>query len=287
MADIRKKVPESAEGEFFVDTTCIDCDTCRQLAPGVFGETGEYSFVHHQPENEEQTRWATRALLCCPTGSIGTLGTNRAREVMQDFPLQLSGPVYYNGFNSPDSYGGNSYFIRHPDGNWMIDSPKYLPHLVRRFEEMGGIRYIFLTHRDDVADAEDYARRFGAQRIIHRQELSAQPGAEIVIDGHEPIAFADGFKIIPTPGHTRGHMVLLADNRFLFTGDHLWWRPENQELGASRSFCWYSWKEQTASMERLLPETFEWVLPGHGDRIQLPAPQMHEQLGGLIKRMTA
>lgn len=23
-------------GVFFVDSTCIDCDTCRQIAPGVF-----------------------------------------------------------------------------------------------------------------------------------------------------------------------------------------------------------------------------------------------------------
>ena len=38
MANPRKRVPENAPGDFFVDSTCIDCDTCRQIAPRVFGE---------------------------------------------------------------------------------------------------------------------------------------------------------------------------------------------------------------------------------------------------------
>ncbi|MGL4551656.1 MAG: 4Fe-4S domain-containing protein [Gemmataceae bacterium] len=37
-ADPKKRVPEDAEGDFFVDATCIDCDACRQIAPAVFGQ---------------------------------------------------------------------------------------------------------------------------------------------------------------------------------------------------------------------------------------------------------
>src|SRR5215469_16359096 len=174
MADAKKKVPENAEGEFFVDRTCIDCDTCRQLAPGVFAEAPMYSYVHSQPRTAGETRSALRALLACPVGSIGTMHSSGAKNVMSYFPIQIEGPVHYCGFNSPDSYGATSYFIRHPGGNWLIDSPRSVTHLVRRFEEMGGIRYIFLTHRDDIADAAGFARRFGAQRIIHREDLTAQ-----------------------------------------------------------------------------------------------------------------
>src|SRR5690242_19562232 len=117
MADVRKIVSENVPGEFFVDMTCIDCDTCRQIAPEVFGETDQYSFVQRQPGDAGQTRLALRALVCCPTGSIGTRGRNRAGEVMDDFPLLIEDDVYYSGFNSPKSYGGNSYFVRRPDGN--------------------------------------------------------------------------------------------------------------------------------------------------------------------------
>lgn len=285
MADLRKKVSESIEGEFFVDTTCIDCDTCRQLAPGVFGETGDYSYVHHQPQNSDETRAAIRALLACPVGSIGTVHANDAKVVMQDFPMELEQEVYYCGFNAADSYGANSYFIRHPDGNWLIDSPRFLPHLVSQFDKLGGIRYIFLTHRDDVADAADYARRFGSVRLIHQHEHKAQPDAERVLSGTDPVEITPEFTVIPTPGHTKGHCVLLYRNRYLFTGDHLWWRPDTEELGASRRVCWHSWKEQIISMKKLQKETFEWVLPGHGHRIHLPARTMQQKLAELITRM--
>ena len=141
-------------------------------------------------------------MLACPTGSIGTRGSNQARDVRHDFPLRIEGEVYYCGFNSPKSYGGNSYFIEHPAGNWLIDSPKFLPHLAKAFAARGGVANIFLTHRDDVADAARYAAEFGSRRIIHRQELASQPGAEWVLDGDQPIELAAGF---PGNSHAGSH----------------------------------------------------------------------------------
>jgi glyoxylase-like metal-dependent hydrolase (beta-lactamase superfamily II)/ferredoxin len=287
MANPDKRWPENVPGEFFVDTTCIDCDACRQLAPEIFQDAGEHSFVYVQPQTEEQWRKALRALLACPTGSIGTLHSNHAKSAMADFPLHLEERVYYTGFNSPKSYGGNSYLVQHADGNWLIDSPKFLPHLIQRFEELGGIRYIFLTHRDDVAEAHKYAKQFGSQRIIHRAELSAQPHAELVLDGTEPVELSSEFVIIPTPGHTRGHCVLLYKRRFLFTGDHLWWSRVQGRLSASKEYCWYSWSEQAQSMTKLQHFTFEWVLPGHGERIKLAPKVMRKELVALIERMQA
>ena len=51
MASREQAVPENVPGAFFVDTTCIDCDTCRQLAPATFGETGDFSYVQLQPRD--------------------------------------------------------------------------------------------------------------------------------------------------------------------------------------------------------------------------------------------
>ncbi len=287
MADFKKSVPQNVEGEFFVDSTCIDCDTCRQLAPGVFDDAGDTSFVQNQPLSLAETRAAMQALLACPTGSIGTLHKNNSGEIMDDFPLEIEDGVFYCGFNSPKSFGGNSYFIRHPSGNWLVDSPKFLPHLVQKFEEAGGIRYIFLTHQDDVAEAAKYAERFKAQRIIHEEDKGAQPGAEILVQGMDILEPVPGFKIIPTPGHTEGHCVLLYQDRFLLTGDHLWWRRKRKQLGASQSVAWYSWRKQAESMERLLRFDFEWVLPGHGQRIKLSRSEMRKELEQLIGRMKA
>src|ERR1700719_2460627 len=132
MADIEKAVPENVTGEFFVDTTCINCDTCRQLARATFKDQGNHSFVYDQPQSEEEQRAATRALLCCPTGSIGTTGTNLSREVMPQLPMELATGVYYCGFNAEESFGANSFFVKHPQGNWLIDSPKFISHLVKQ-----------------------------------------------------------------------------------------------------------------------------------------------------------
>lgn len=285
MADLKKKLAGNTDGLFFVDNTCIDCDTCRQLAPEVFTDEGDYSVVFHQPENDAQHRHASRALVACPTGSIGTTEKIDVRSAIDDFPLPVADGIYYNGFVSPDSFGASSYFIKRQEGNWMIDSPKWMPYLAKRFEELGGLTHIFLTHQDDVADADRYAKHFGAKRIIHNLELRAQPDAEIVLEGEEDVLFRDDIRIIHTPGHTRGSCVLLYKNKYLFTGDHLWWSRNRKSLSAGRSVAWYSWREQARSMEKLLHYEFEWVLPGHGERINLSLQDIRSGLNTLIARM--
>src|SRR5262249_42082035 len=138
------------------------------------------------------------------------------------------------------------------------------------------------THRDDVADAHKYAARFSSARIIHRLELSAQPDAERVIEGFEPVELAPGFLAIPTPGHTRGHCALLH-RELLFSGDHIWWSRARGRLNASPDVCWYSWREQVRSVKRLAGYDLEWVLPGHGERARFEREEMRRQM----QRLTA
>lgn len=284
MADPNRSVVENIPGEFFVDDTCIDCDTCRQLAPQVFGETATHAFVRSQPQQEDERRRALWSLVCCPTGSIGTRTRSRPSRIFGEFPLLIEQPVYYCGFTSRKSFGGSSYFLLRETGNWLIDSPKFLPHLVARFEQLGGISNIFLTHQDDVADAHLYARHFGSRRYIHQRELAAQPDAEVILRGDQPLEIDDRLLSVPTPGHTPGHCALLYADRFLFSGDHLAWDREQRALTAYRDYCWHSWSEQCRSLARLLDYRFEWVLPGHGQRVWLPAAQMHDELTALVDR---
>src|SRR4051794_31021381 len=100
MANPKKMVSANVPGAFFVDTTCINCDACRQLAPSTFADAGDTSFVFSQPRTGEEERQATRALLACPTGSIGTLHRNQASAVKADFPLRIEDSVFYCGYNS-------------------------------------------------------------------------------------------------------------------------------------------------------------------------------------------
>ncbi|MDH5457904.1 MAG: MBL fold metallo-hydrolase [Nitrospinota bacterium] len=266
MAKTSLKLEENIEGNFFVDSTCIDCSACRRFAPTVFGETGEYSFVYRQPQTDQEMLEAQRALLSCPTSSIGTHHKTDLKPARQSFPLELVPGIHINGFNAQDSFGADSYFIQHPNGNWLVDSPRFTNHLVKAIESMGGIDTIFLTHQDDVVDARDYAHHFNAKRIIHRLDADAQKDAEIILEGEEDSTIGPG-TLIFTPGHTRGHLVLLWEDKYLFTGDHFSWVPKSNRFGSFRNACWFSWDIQIKSVEKLKSyENVEWVFPGHGHR---------------------
>ena len=285
MADPHKRLDANRAGNFYVDATCINCDACRQLAPASFEEVGDYSAVTHQPATEPEIRQAYRALLACPTGSIGAEHSNQTllNAAKADFPLPIEDNVYYCGFNSEKSFGANSFFVRRPDGNWLIDSPRYLKPLVDAFERMGGVAHIFLTHEDDVADAARYAKRFGAVRIIHHEDVHAMADAEVVIEGDDAHRFSPEFEIIPVPGHTAGSMCLLYRDRFLFTGDHLWWDPEHRRLDSPRQLVWDA-DALRRSVATLAQYSFEWVLAGHGGRVHLPDVDMQAALRDLVQR---
>jgi glyoxylase-like metal-dependent hydrolase (beta-lactamase superfamily II)/ferredoxin len=289
MAHLNQRRTENVSGNFYVDNTCIDCDTCRWMAPEVFHSAGEQSAVYHQPASETERLRALQALLSCPTASIGTVEKpHDIKQVQQTFPIQIEENVYFCGYQSEDSYAASSYFIQHPEGNILVDSPRFTPPLVKRLEEMGGIRYMFLTHRDDVADHQKYAEHFGCQRILHKDDItSGTRDVEIQLTGTQPYQLTTDVLIISVPGHSKGHTVLLYKSKFLFTGDHLAWSERLQQLYAFRTYCWYSWPEQVKSMHKLADYAFEWVLPGHGRRYHADAETMKLQMQKCLAWMEA
>ncbi len=76
MADNTDKVEGSVDGQFYVDTNCIDCDLCRQTAPDNFDRNEEegFSYVVKQPENEDEEQACKDALDECPVEAIGDDG---------------------------------------------------------------------------------------------------------------------------------------------------------------------------------------------------------------------
>jgi glyoxylase-like metal-dependent hydrolase (beta-lactamase superfamily II) len=153
-------------------------------------------------------------------------------------------------------------------------------------EALGGIRYLYLTHRDDVADHAKFHQHFGCDRLLHIDDTTASTRLiEIPILGNQPVELAEDLLIIPTPGHTKGHTVLLYAQTFLFTGDHLAWDEELNQLIAFRRACWYSWSEQLKSMRSLANYAFEWVLPGHGRRYHADTKTMQQQMQRCVSWM--
>jgi glyoxylase-like metal-dependent hydrolase (beta-lactamase superfamily II)/ferredoxin len=288
MAQLSLRLPENAVGEFFVDSSCIDCDACRQLAPSTFHDHGGQSSVVEQPLSPLEIHQAMMALVACPTASIGTTTRRSARQAAAAFPSKVFENVYFCGFTSESSFGAWSYLIVRPEaqgGNVLVDSPRFSTPLVRQIERLGGVRLMYLSHRDDIADHAAFASWFGCPRLMHEADGARRLGVERVATGADMLQLDDDLLSIPTPGHTRGHQVLLYRDRALFAGDHLAWSPTRETLVAFRDACWYSWTEQIASMKRLLPFQFEWVLPGHGRIHHAAASEMHTHLERCIAWM--
>jgi glyoxylase-like metal-dependent hydrolase (beta-lactamase superfamily II) len=255
------------------------------LAPEIFGEDRTQSVVRWQPPRRAEVG-AWLAAQACPTQSIGT--TEHRPRPGRLFPREIAAGtgVFDLGYCSPDSFGATSWFVARPSGNVMIDSPRFTPALVGPLRERGGVDHIALTHRDDVADADRWAREFGARVWIAEADHSAAPYATDLL-GSEDAAVTRDLLSIAVPGHTRGSVAFLLDGRYLFTGDSLAWSHERQDLTAFRDACWYSWTEQTKSLRRLAQHhRFEWVLPGHGARGVGSADDMHARLVTLVERMS-
>jgi glyoxylase-like metal-dependent hydrolase (beta-lactamase superfamily II) len=284
MADAARAPASNAAGNFFVDDTCIDCDLCRQIEPEVFVQEEEQSVVGAQPRAAEQRTRAAMALVACPTGSIGTRTKIDMRSAIAAFPEWIEDDVSFCGYASRHSFGARSYLIVRPEGNVLVDSPRFARSLIRRLEELGGVRTLFLTHRDDVADHARFHAHFGCERIIHAAD-SRGIDAERRIDGSEQVRLDPDLTVVPTPGHTRGHAVLLYREKFLFAGDHLAWSHRYGHLIAFRRANWYSWPETIRSMERLKDYRFEWVLPGHGRPARDTAEVMAENLAFCVEWM--
>lgn len=226
------------------------------------------------------------ALIACPVAAIGAEGDHDLDAARRFFPDPIAGNVHHCGYHAAESFGAASYLIVRPKGNVLIDSPRFTKPLVERIEALGGIAFMFLTHRDDVADHEKFHYHFDCTRVIHADDAGAGTReVEMRITGDQPLALDAEIALIPVPGHTRGSACLLYRDEFLFSGDHIAWDSVETRITAWRDVCWYDWDQLVASNARLLDYRFEWILPGHGHRCHLPAADMARAMRACQERL--
>jgi glyoxylase-like metal-dependent hydrolase (beta-lactamase superfamily II)/ferredoxin len=269
-----RALPGNVPGDLFVDDACIACDTCRRLAPGVYGgDEDDHAFVASQPAAPAERRRALLALVSCPVAAIGSRSKRGVAEASAALPVEIAPGVLDCGYAAESSFGAASWLVLRPEGNVLVDSPRFARPLLARLRALGGVRFMFLTHRDDVADHARWREALGCERILHARDVTGRTaGVERRLEGDEPVALAPDLLAVPVPGHTPGSTALLVRDTYLFTGDHLWGDASGR-LGASRSVCWFDWTAQTRSMERLAGLEFEWVLPGHGRPWRAPSAE--------------
>ena len=287
MAQLDKRLAHNEAGEFFVDSSCIDCDTCRWMAPETFTQRRSQASVQRQPVTEAETHRALMALLACPSASIGTETKHDVTAATAAFPDLIEDNVYHCGYHAESSFGATSYLIVREQGNVLVDSPRFTRPLVRRLEELGGVETMFLTHRDDVADHAKFREHFGCERVLHEEEIrGGTRDVERAVSGYEPLTLAEDLVVIPTPGHTLGSCCLLYRDKFLFTGDHIAWSEALGHIYGFRSVCWHDWDELVQSTEKLREYDFEWILPGHGRRGHFSKEDMASEMAKAVGWMS-
>ena len=281
MTTTRDPHPDNAPGDWYVDTSCIDCGASCNVASGLIVRSGGQSVFARQPKDAREKEAAWGAAIVCPTASVRTKSARKAPRGL--YPHEIGPGVYRCGYNSRKSFGAHSYFVVRESGNFLIDSPRYMRQLTSFFEDNGGLSDVLLTHRDDVADADRYAEHFSSRVWIHEHDASAAPYATDLLRGIESVELRAGMLAIPIPGHTRGSVCYLLDSEFLFTGDSLAWSFEQNRLHAFRDYCWYSWAEQKRSVASLARFNFEWVLAGHGGSQKLDHTTVKAQLDSIAR----
>jgi glyoxylase-like metal-dependent hydrolase (beta-lactamase superfamily II)/ferredoxin len=271
----RARRPENAPGPAYVDSACIDCDTCRWLAPSVFSRVGTQSAVHAQPD-EENTTQAAAAAVACPTGSIRGVKVPRAPL----FPMAMDDArrVWYLGYTNEASFAASAWLVIAGEAAVMVDVPRYSSALARSVDALleaegcvEGLRYIVLTHRDDVVGHVEWAARYpDATRVIHADEVSAAHATDacerkLQLAGGEREELLGGVEVLSVPGHTSGSIAVLdREGTNLFSGDTLALCGETRRLCGFPVYNSGGWALQVATVKSLADEPFLNVYPGHG-----------------------
>lgn len=76
MADAQMKAKKNIAGKFYVDTNCISCGQCYDIAPKHFAEDQENGgfYVSAQPSSPSEIAVCEDAIKACPVESIGDNG---------------------------------------------------------------------------------------------------------------------------------------------------------------------------------------------------------------------
>lgn len=152
-------------------------------------------------------------------------------------------------------YVANIFFYTKNGQTLMIDAGYNYPRLREKMEWLGiqpeQITDILITHQDTdhvgAVEADSDGLFAHAKLYIGRTENKYLTGElrrkvcwgfytlpqvtifneKVLIDDNQVFYFGDiKVEAIPTPGHTRGHLAYLIDDRYLFTGDAIWLGPD-------------------------------------------------------------
>jgi len=120
----------------------------------------------------------------------------------------------------------NSYFIRRPDGNIVVDPLAWTSEDEKQMEALGGVAHIITTNRDHERMSQLLAETFGAKVAAGERDapLLKQQVVASLREGDEPFS---GARVIAFDGlKSPGEIALsLPGSKAAIVGDALWGDP--------------------------------------------------------------
>lgn len=169
-----------------------------------------------------------------------------------------------------ETLGGTAYAIAMPAGLVLVDCPPWTPETQAALDCLGGVRWLFLTHRGAIAGVERWQAAYHCEVILQEQEAYLLPEVPRTSFVRE-IAFAENCCGIWTCGHSPGSACLYARSGdggqvgILFTGRHLLPDPQGRllPLRTAKTFHWPRQLRSTAALrDRFSRETLQIICPG-------------------------
>ena len=67
-----KKLPQNVYGRFYVDTNCINCSLCPEIAPDIFATNHDqgYEYIKKQPQNTAELDLVAEVIQLCPANAV-------------------------------------------------------------------------------------------------------------------------------------------------------------------------------------------------------------------------
>lgn len=214
-----------------------------------------------------------------------SLTASSAQSSLSKQPVPLSKPpqtVLGNIFAFPpnrDTAGGTAYLIVEKSlGNILVDCPAWNQVNQKFLQALGGVQWLFLSHRGGIGKAAEIQASFGCEILIQEQEAyllqgtlaathSTKASSMHVTTFQREFSLGALAQTIWTPGHSPGSSCLYspAEGGLLFSGRHL---LPNQlgEPVPLRSATTFHWPRQLSSVQLLLnrfsSETLQYICPG-------------------------
>jgi len=182
---------------------------------------------------------------------------------------KLPQAIWDNIFAFPpnrDTLGGTAYFIVENESNILIDCPAWDDTNQKFLHDLGGVRWLFLTHRGAIGKTREIQETFGCEVLVQEQEAYLLPGLR-VIKFQQEFNLSNLAQATWTPGHSPGCSCLYYTGHggVLFSGRHL--LPNQQgEPVPLRTAKTFHWPRQLKSIQLLIdrftPETLHYLCPG-------------------------